>query len=146
MRTHALALALSAVGTLAAADPPRPGPAEAKKGLWAGISVSHPAYVPGRAWASPFVIHFAVVNDGDKTVDPQLEASKLLVNGKELEDWAFNIAQGPRDNRFKALPPGDDLSLAMALGKYFTKPGTYRVSWKGKGFEAPEIVFRVLPR
>jgi hypothetical protein len=34
----------------------------------------------------------------------------------------------------------------VALGRYFKEPGIYKVSWRGEGFEAPTIVFRVMPR
>jgi hypothetical protein len=28
----------------------------------------------------------------------------------------------------------------------FKEPGVYRIKWKGEGFEASEVVFRVMPR
>jgi hypothetical protein len=96
-----------------------------------------------------------LVNDSDKTIDPELGSSQLLVNGKELgDDWSFQMANGIRDDRFEALPAGDHLAMTIsfgrdfqgALGRHFREPGIYRVSWKGKGFQSPEIVFRVMPR
>ena len=60
--------------------------------------------------------------------------------------WAGIVRRGLRDGRWNALPPGDSLIFGKDLGKYFEEPGIYRLSWKGMTFEAPEIVFRVLPR
>ena len=91
-------------------------------------------------------MHFALVNDGDKTLNPEIESSELLVNGKQLKDWAFIIGQGPRDDRFAALPPGDHLLFGYALGDHFQKPGIYKLSWKGKNFQSSQIGFRVLPK
>jgi len=55
------------------------------------------------------------------------------------------LGSGPKDARFKELPPGDSLQFSFSLGDHFKEPGTHRVSWKGTGFYSPEIVFRVLP-
>jgi hypothetical protein len=131
---------------LLAADGPKKEVAQVeKKKLWASISVSHPVFVKGVA-SEPFMIHFALVNDGDKPVNPDLGSSQLLVNGKKLKDWQFIVSQGPRDARWQALPAGDYLAFGYALGKHFEEPGTYKVSWKSQGFESPEIVFRVMSK
>jgi len=50
---------------------------------------------------------------------------------------------GPRDGRFKALPPGDNLQFDMGAGRFFDKPGVYRVYWQGEDFRSNEVVFRV---
>lgn len=145
-----LVLALVTVGVSLAAGVARVG-----QSLWAAISVSHPVFDADVISEDPFLIHLALVNDGDKIIDPELESSQLLVNGKELgADWSFTISIGPRDHRFQALPPGDHLAMTYSLGRdfqgvlgrHFREPGIYRVSWKGKRFQSPEIVFRVMPR
>jgi hypothetical protein len=143
MRTPALLLL--AAGALLAADRPRNGPAKEEKTLWASISVNHPVFNE-EVQGDPFMMYFALVNDGEKTVNPEadVESSQLLVNGKQFKDWPFTIANGIRDNRWKALPSGDYLSFGYALGRYFKKPGTYKVKWKGKSFESREIEFRVI--
>ena len=112
--------------------------------LWAAISISDPLSQEG--WTKGIAIHFTVVNDGSAPLDPKIVASKIIVNGKELEDSGFILGNGPRDARWDALPPGDSLRFTYALGEYFKEPGIYKVSWKGEGFEAPEVVFRVMPR
>lgn len=110
--------------------------------LWVGITVNEPVFVDN---PRQVLIHLAVVNDSDKLLNPELDSSELLVNGKVLKDWDLTIRQGPRDERFKALPPRDSLRLGFDLTNYFQAPDTYRVIWKGKGFQSAEIVFRVLP-
>lgn len=111
--------------------------------LWAALSVSRPLFHTGST--KELLIHFTLVNDGAKTIDPKIEASKIIINGEELEDSGLVLGNGPRDTRWKDLPPGGMLEFAYALENYFKKPGIYRVSWKGDNFEAPAIVFRVMP-
>ena len=114
------------------------------KKLWAAISVNDPVYVKGKD--GPLMIHFGLVNDGSKVVDPGIGSTQLFVNGKELKDWPFTAAQGPQDDRFEALPPGDSLRFAVDLRRHFQKDGIYKVSWKGDGFESSQIVFRVISK
>ena len=116
---------------------------EGKK-LWIAISVNEPVYVKGKD--GPLMIYFGLVNDGKKVVDPGIGSTQLLVNGKELKDWPLTAAQGPRDDRFEALPPGESLRFAVDLRRHFQKTGIYKVSWKGDGFESAQIVFRVIAK
>lgn len=129
-----------------AADPKQEGPATADRKLWAAISVTAPVLDWDVSTGRPFMVCFALVNDGEKAVDPEVEASQLLVTGKPLKDWSFIISNGPRDARWRKLPARDYLNFAYDLGKYFEKPGTYKVLWKGKGFQSAELVVRVMPR
>ena len=124
-------------------DPPTKESTKAPSGLWAAITINKAVFEEGEG-TKDLLVSFALVNDGKKTIDPEIESSHLLVNGKELKDWDFIIAGGIRDNRFKALPSNDNLSFAYALGSHFQKPGIYKLHWKGKTFDAPEIVFRVV--
>src|SRR5262245_6542603 len=60
-------LAVTAAGMLSVAEMAQPEAAKEGAKLWAAISVSHPVYVPGEG-GDPFVMHFALINDGDKVV------------------------------------------------------------------------------
>jgi hypothetical protein len=111
--------------------------------LWAAISVSDPLFEEG--WTKELMIHFTLVNDGTTTIDPKVGTWKLVVNGEESADSGFIFGNGIRDTRWEALPTGDKLRFTYALEQYFKKPGIYRVSWKGDGFEALPIEFRVMP-
>jgi RNA polymerase sigma factor (sigma-70 family) len=150
-------LVAAVVGIGVVAQTPQPVPVEEKIStraplpvaprLWAGISVTQPVFESKNTTINGiFQINFTVVNDGDKTIDPDIGSSELLVNGKPMKDWDFIIHNGPRDDRWTALPPGDCLEFGYGLGDRFEKPGIYRVQWKGKNFQSAEIVFRVLPR
>ncbi len=88
-----------------------------------------------------FILHFGVVNDGDKTVNPDTESSQLLINGKPLKDWSFIIGNGIKSTYNTALPAGENLDFTYSMGRYFEKPGIYKIVWKGKGFEAPRLRF-----
>ena len=112
--------------------------------IWAAITVNEPVFIAG--WTKNLQIYFTVVNDGDTTINPEIGESEIIVNGKTWADSNLIFGNGPRDNRFEALPPKDYLLFGYALGERFNEPGIYRVSWKGKTFEAPEIVFRILPQ
>jgi hypothetical protein len=90
------------------------------------------------------IVEFTLVNDGEATIDPKIGASRIVVNGTELEDSGLILGNGPRDARFDALPPGDNLRFVYALGDHFKEPGVYRVSWQGASFRSPEVEFRVL--
>jgi hypothetical protein len=132
----------AAVTTPAAGIPKDAAPAQPKP--WAAITVSTPVRDLDDFAPAPFVVSFGLVNDGDKPFDPEVRSSRLLVNGKELEGWPGDTA-GPRDARWNSLPPKDGLRFGTDLGKYFEQPGVYKVVWKGKGFESPPVVFRVMP-
>ncbi len=138
--TMILGLAAMLAVAMAKKDPVQPD-----KKLWAAISVSRPLLELG-VERDPFQITFALVNDGKRTVDPEILSSKLLVNGEELKDWPMIVSNGPRDERWNALPTGDNLLFGYRLDDYFKSAGTYRVSWKGKGFQTTEVIFRVLDK
>jgi len=114
--------------------------------LWAGISVPQPIYVEGYETEN-LQIHFAVYNDGDLAVGPQVESSHLFINGVEPQDWSYVIGNGIRNELFSSLPPGELLQFTYLLGpRYFMKPGVYTVRWEGESFKSPELRFRVVPR
>jgi hypothetical protein len=85
-----------------------------------------------------FYITFVLVNDGDKTNNPELASSALLVNGKELEKGFIVTGGLKKDHSWRALRPKDPLIVAYTLGETFPKPGTYKVAWKGKRFQSPK--------
>ncbi len=112
--------------------------------LWAAVSINEPLHQEG--WTRNLLIHFTLVNDGNATLDPEIDSSKIIVNGVEIENSAFILGNGPRSPEWNALPPGRSIQFAKAMGDYFERPGIYRVSWKGENFETRAIEFRVMPR
>lgn len=124
-------------------NPQLPAEKPARK-LWAGLSVNHAVFHPGLS-SSRLTVSFGLVNDSDKTINPDLDSSKLLVNGKELENWILIINNGIQPHNRDAIRPGDYLLFSIALEERFRLPGEYRLVWKGKEFQSAELVFRVLP-
>jgi hypothetical protein len=111
--------------------------------LWAGLTVSHPIFKARQT--KDLRIELTLVNDGDKVIDPKIADSRLVINGKELSDSGLIAGSVLREARFKALPTGESLQFDCILGDRFKEPGSYRVSWKGSGFQSPEILIRILP-
>lgn len=113
------------------------------KNFWAGMSVNQPLFRVGQD-TSLIQFNFALANESDKVLDPKIPGyPRLIVNGEEL-DLTRIPGVGPRDGRFKALPPGDNLQFGMGAGQFFDKPGVYRVYWQGEDFRSNEVVFRVV--
>jgi hypothetical protein len=125
--------------------PPPPRSASNQDGpkVWAAISVSDTLFQERQT--KDLMIHFTLVNGGTLAIDPKQETWRLFINGQELTDSGFIFGNGPRDARWKSLPPGDSLRFSYALERYFKEPGIYRVSWRGEGFETLPMEFRVMP-
>ena len=114
--------------------------------LWAAITVPQPIYLEGYE-TKHLEIYFAVYNDGDLAVGPQVESSHLFINGVEPENWSYVIGNGIRNDLFRSLPSGEILQFNYLLGPaYFVKPGIYTVRWEGENFKSPELTIRVVPR
>ena len=64
--------------------------------LWAAISVPQPVYYGAPSEMERLEIHFAVVNDGNTTVDPKIAAAHFLINGVEPPQWPMVIGNGLR--------------------------------------------------
>ena len=144
MARFALIVAVSlTLPVIAAAQGRNESQRRAKQNLWAAMTVSQPVIPKNRI--NDLTITFAIVNDGDSTVNPGVAASHLFVNGVELKQWAFISSNGPKGSFNTALPAKRTLLFVYALGMYFQKPGVYTVRWQGDNFTAPDITFRVLP-
>jgi hypothetical protein len=111
--------------------------------LWAALSVNHIIFKAGQT--EDLRIEFSLVNDGDKVIDPKIADSHIIINGKELTNSESVFGGVPKDARFKALAPAESLQFNFPLRDDFKEPGTYRVTWKGTGFQSSEIVLRLLP-
>jgi hypothetical protein len=118
--------------------------------IWAGVSVSRPIFdwrpqikIAGEE-PQRVMLTFTLVNDSDRTIDPEVRESELLINGKPFERWRFNLGNGPRDEWRDALPPGEFTAFSHSMNEHFQRPGIYRIMWKGKRFQSREIEFRVI--
>ena len=118
-------------------------PGKLKAGeIWAALGVPQPIVVAGKL--RTFSVTFALANDTNHAIDPQVASWRLVINGEEYPDSQFLFGNGPRDARWESLPAGDYLLFGYALGDLFKTPGTYSVMWRGKDFESPPVTFRVL--
>lgn len=143
-RNYGLVLVLAALfPTSSIAASPNPQP-DAKP--WVTIGVNKLVYrFLDEPHLKEFNLQFAMFNDGDKVMHPNRGSWHLLINGKDQPDFQWTLANGPHSGRDEALPPGEYLNFAYAVGDWFKKPGNYKVVWKGDNFESAPIYFRVLP-
>jgi hypothetical protein len=56
-----------------------------------------------------------VENTGTSTIDTQIWQSKLLIDSAKVELWSLAIANGLRDEREFALPPGERVEFSRVL-------------------------------
>lgn len=74
------------------------------------------AVTPASASADSLLdIRGTVRNLGLSTIDTQIWTSRLLVDGKPSEDWAWAISNGLRDEREFALTPDDLIEFRRTL-------------------------------
>ena len=111
--------------------------------LWAAMAINQPVFSKNEK--GNLTLTFAIVNDGDYTVNPGVAKSHLFINGVELKQWEFINTNGPKGSFNTALPPKRTLLFGYGLGEYFQKPGVYTVRWEGEHFKAPDLTFRILP-
>jgi hypothetical protein len=122
----------------------KPGTANQQKtkSVWAALSINHAVFQAGQT--KDLRIEFSLVNDSDKVIDPKIGESQILINGRELADSNSIFGRVPKDVRVNALAPGESLRFDCLLGDHLKETGTYRISWKGRDFQSPEIVVRIL--
>src|ERR1035441_7685977 len=61
------------------------------------------------------------------------------------KQWSFYVTNGPRDQTFQHLPPGQFSLFANRLGEQSKRPGPYTSGGEGQHFKAEDITFRVIP-
>jgi type II secretory pathway pseudopilin PulG len=119
-----------------------PQTADGQRNLWAAISVNRPLFT--LAETKDLRIVLTLVNDGDEAIDPKIAESRIVMNGKEVANPALFIGEGSNSVRLRALGPGDRLEFNFAPGELVNEAGIFRISWKGVGFQSPEVVFRII--
>lgn len=97
----------------------------------------HAVFVSGgHSVTGTFMMSFCFTNVSKSVINPKplLEGSSLKINGKELAHWPLTISNGPRDSRWAALPAGEHLEFAYAMGEPdFRAQGAYDVVWVVQG-------------
>lgn len=113
--------------------------------LWAMISVNHPSFEQDET--KNLTVEFTLVNDGQTPIDPKIGDSRILIDGKELEQSSAILGQSvPKDAGGGQLAPGKPMRFSCVLGRFFQEPGIYRVTWVGPAFRSPDVAVRVLSR
>lgn len=75
-----------------------------------------------------FEIGIEAKNIGDKTINPNLYKTVLLVGGKPNLAWNLAIGNGLREEAWWNLKPGETVTASWTLGEaLFTQPGEYEV-------------------
>jgi hypothetical protein len=91
-------------------------------------------------------VRVRVENEDDRTLDLQLPASRLSVDGHPLQAWNLAIGNGARDARESALPPGDSIEAARVLGRSLVDaPGEHEVSIEVLGVRSGQVRVFVEP-
>ncbi len=98
---------------------------------------------PGRASGDTLLdIRGAVRNHGSSTVDTQVWKSTLLVDGIPCERWSWVIANGIRDEREFALPPGEQVEFRRVLlaGAVLPEPGRHELVLVVRNIPSPKVI------
>ena len=98
-----------------------------------------PARVSGD---TPLAIRGTVRNVGSSTLDTEIWASTLLINEKPSENWPLAIANGLRDEKEFALPPGERVEFRRVLpsSSLLSAPGRYELVLVVHGVRSAPIV------
>jgi hypothetical protein len=116
--------------------------------LWAMIGVAEPLVFEDPS--HDLNISFGLVNESDIVANTDFDSWTILINGQKVPESQeiFGNGPGPAGPRGWGRMQARGAFIfgkALQSGKYFPKPGTYEVSWKGARFSARPAVVRVLP-
>jgi hypothetical protein len=71
------------------------------------------------------------VNLSDASIDPQLSAATLLIDGRRSEAWDHALQKSPADLPWRKLSPTQRLSIWWPIGNaLFESPGRYQLVLK----------------
>jgi hypothetical protein len=77
------------------------------------------------------------VNRGATTIDPQLSAATLTIDGRRSEAWDHAIQSSPSDPPWQRLSPAQRMSIWWTIGNaLFESPGRYQLVLKLGEFES----------
>lgn len=85
-----------------------------------------------------------VTNLETAPVDLEVPASQLLVDGEPSLSWGFAIANGTRDERECALPPGEHLTFRRVMGAaLFRAEGEHELVLAVRGVRSAPVIVRL---
>jgi hypothetical protein len=93
-----------------------------------------------------FVITMTVTNNEDVIIEPELNSTKLLINGKASFVWMETVGNGLSESNWYSLPPGQTVSKSWAtLGEQlFNAPGEYVLQLQLRNTKSEHIKIIVL--
>ena len=107
-------------------------------GLHAGIQVQL-----NQGTEEPSVlVSFILLNDGEKPIDVAAATWQIIIDGNPLSNSGVIFGNGPRPvGGWTTLAPGANYQLGKSfpISTYFWKKGTYKVSWRGSGFQSSTV-------
>jgi hypothetical protein len=110
--------------------------------IWAGVSASVPGATTNALFSARetdrLMIGVALVNDTGAPIPFDRRATRLLINGEPVELFDGN---GPVWNEVK---PGRAFGASTgSVREHFSRPGLYKLQWKGEGFSSSVLEIRV---
>ena len=86
-------------------------------------------------------------NVGMAIVDPELNRAQLTVNGRRSKAFALAVGNGRREDKWFALPPGDEVSMTWStLGeRLLSEPGEYTLALSLDERQAEPVTVTVAP-
>ena len=99
------------------------------------MAVQQPVFSKNRI--NDLTLTFAIVNDGDSTVNPGVAKSHLFINGVELKQWEFINTNGPKGSFNTALPPKTNSSIHLCTWKLFPEAGCLYRAMAGRKLQSP---------
>lgn len=86
-------------------------------------------------------VRATVRNTGASAVDLQSWVSELRVDGVAVQAWAWSLANGLRDDRESALPPGEEVELRRVLpvDDVLPDPGPHDLVVVVRGVASPPV-------
>jgi hypothetical protein len=111
--------------------------------IWAGVSASVRDATTNAMFSvrevNRLMIGVALVNDGDAPIPFDRATTRLVINGEPVAVFDGN---GPVWTEVK---PGKPFGASTgSVARYFSKPGLYKVQWKGEGFTSSVLEIRVI--
>ncbi len=93
-----------------------------------------------------FKVSIAATNQGDEVINPELYTARLFINGSESMVWSLAILNGPREEKWLALPPGETVSMTWpSMGEsLFPDPGSFVLVLRFSDLELAPIQVQVL--
>ena len=77
------------------------------------------------------------VNRGATTIDPQLSAATLTIDGRRSEAWDHALQKSPSDPPWQRLSPAQRMSIWWSIGNaLFDGPGRYQLVLKLGDYES----------